>query len=212
MESTGHRTHPIIIIAATAVILTCLVALGFMTGVIPSKGTPANDVVTAPAQQPGQRAAIAPNAPSKPATQPRTAERAPVGSTSPAAGSGAVAGGAPASTAAAPCTNCGVVTGVRAVKEQGEAGLIGPAAGGLIGGVLGHQIGSGTGNTVATVLGAGVGAAAGTEIERRAKSTTHFVIDVRMDDGSIRHFSSPTAPAVEAGSKVKVVDGKLMHG
>ena len=214
MDSTSTRTHPLIIVAATAVILTCLVALGFMTGIIPSRSTATTqDIAKTPAQPTAPHTALAPGSATKPAPQARSAERAPVGSTSSSAGSGAVSGGSSApTTAAAPCANCGTVIGVRTVKEQGEAGLLGPAAGALVGGVLGNQIGHGTGNTIATVVGAGAGAAAGTEIERRAKATTHYVIDVRMEDGSVRHFSSPTAPAVQEGSKVKVVDGKLMHG
>jgi outer membrane lipoprotein SlyB len=97
------------------------------------------------------------------------------------------------------------------VKEQGEAGLIGPAAGGLLGGVVGHQIGNGRGNTIATVLGAAGGAAAGTEIERRYKSKTHYVVAVRMNDGRVRTFNYAAAPAVQTGDKVRVVKGHLVR-
>jgi outer membrane lipoprotein SlyB len=89
--------------------------------------------------------------------------------------------------------------------------MIGPAAGALIGGLAGRQIGSGSGKTIATVVGAGVGAGAGTEIERRYKSTTQYIVGVRMDDGSHRNFTYATAPNVAAGSKVRVVDGQLVH-
>jgi outer membrane lipoprotein SlyB len=119
-----------------------------------------------------------------------------------------VAGSAPA-TAPAVCNECGSVTSVRVVKQQGEASMIGPAAGGLLGGVVGHQIGSGRGNTIATVVGAAGGAAAGTEIERRYKSTTHYVVNVRMNDGRLRHFNYASAPGVESGDKVRVVNGRL---
>jgi outer membrane lipoprotein SlyB len=210
-------THPLIIVAATVVILTCLVALGMMTGVLPFSKHTAPDVVTAPVVP---HAAVAPSTPAAVARTPaeRRAAQPAVGSTSPTAGGGAVGGtsGAPAPSAAAPvhCPTCGTVVGVRTVKHQGDASMIGPAAGALLGGVLGHQIGHGTGNTIATVVGAGAGAAAGTEIERRTvRATTSYVIDVRMDeDGSVRHFSSPNAPPVSSGSKVRVVDGKLMMG
>ena len=211
-----NRAHPLVIVAAITVILTCLVAVAVMTGVVPvSKRTAAPDVANAPtppaAGAPPQTAFAPP-----PPARTRTPERPSVGSTSPTAGAGAVGGGSAAETASAPppqpahCANCGRVVAVRAIKHQQDSSMLGPAAGALLGGVLGHQIGHGTGNTIATVIGAGAGAAAGTEVERRYRTTTSYVIDVRMDDGAIRHFSSPTAPAVQAGARVKVVDGKLM--
>jgi outer membrane lipoprotein SlyB len=213
-EMSGSRLHPLIIVAATAVILTCLVAIGAMTGVIPMKRTTTTDVVTAPgAPAPQvQSSALQPTSPAPTAAQ-RTAQArtAPpaTGTTAAAAGAGALAGSGPAHTAAPPpCANCGTVTAVRAVTQQGEASPIGPAAGALLGGILGHQIGHGTGQTIATAVGAGVGAAGGVEVERRMKSTTSYVIDVRMEDGSVRHFSSPTQ-SVSPGAKVKVIDGKL---
>jgi outer membrane lipoprotein SlyB len=100
---------------------------------------------------------------------------------------------------------------VRTVRQQGEASMIGPAAGGLVGGVIGHQIGSGRGNTIATVLGAAGGAAAGTEIERRHKSTTHYVVAVRMGDGHVRHFNYAAAPGFQTGDRVRVVEGRLVR-
>jgi outer membrane lipoprotein SlyB len=89
--------------------------------------------------------------------------------------------------------------------------MVGPAAGALIGGLAGRQIGSGTGRTIATVVGAGAGAAAGTEIERRYKSTTSYVVAVRMNDGSHRSFNYASAPGVSSGEKVRVVEGRLIR-
>lgn len=218
-EISGSKTHPLILIAAAAVILTCLVAVGAMMGVIPFKRTSTDVVTTTPAPgvqsstlTPGaQSSALAPSAPTpaRPGVQARNAPPA-TGSTSSTAGSGAVGGTGAAHTAAAPpvCSNCGTVVAVRAVQHRGEASPIGPAAGALLGGVLGHQIGSGTGRTIATAVGAGLGAAGGVEVESRMRTTTSYTIDVRMDDGSVRHFSSPTQ-SVSPGAKVKVIDGKL---
>jgi outer membrane lipoprotein SlyB len=227
MNETRLNTHPLIVIAATAVILTCLLAVGVMTGVVPSplarERAPNTDLTTnvPPRDAP---ASVAQNAyaPAAPVTAPsnRATERAPargtpppaVGRTQSAGPSQTVAGGAAAPAPAAECANCGSVVSVKAVRTQGEAGLIGPAAGGLIGGVIGHQIGSGRGNTIATVVGAAGGAAAGTEIERRQKSTTHYVVAVRMNDGAVRHFNYAAAPGLETGDKVRVVNGRLVHG
>jgi outer membrane lipoprotein SlyB len=220
-------SHPLIVIAAIAVILTCLLAIGVMTGIVPSPMNRAADrqeltdgtaststttlresspsgttttresrtVARAPASEPRRLTSSAPKpAPATGATSSSTSETV-----------------AAASPAPAVCSNCGTVTSVRAVKQQGDASMIGPAAGALIGGLGGRQIGSGSGQTIATVVGAGVGAAAGTEIERRYKSTTSYVVAVRMNDGSHRSFNYASAPGVAAGSKVRVVDGKLIH-
>jgi outer membrane lipoprotein SlyB len=123
----------------------------------------------------------------------------------------AVTGGAPAPRTAAACSHCGTVTSVRVVKQQGEAGLIGPAAGTAVGGLIGSQIGHGSGRTVATIVGAAGGAAAGTEIERRYKSTTHHVVNVRLHDGTTRRFTYGSAPAFREGDRIRVVEGRLMR-
>ena len=233
------RTHPIIMIAGVAVILTCLLAIGVMTGIVPSPLTKhtaqTQELSMAPGTTPQTESSLNRYAPSGPTVTPKThlserpptvsrsasagssAERAPVSSTSTLPATGTTESPAPTSTvsaaapAPAPCRNCGTVSAVRAVKKQGEASMIGPAAGALIGGVVGHQIGSGRGNTIATVIGAGGGAAAGTEIERRAKSTTHYEVAVRMNDGTVRHFNYASAPGVHSGDRVRVVDGRLVH-
>jgi outer membrane lipoprotein SlyB len=246
---TSLRTHPLVVIAATAVILTCLLAAGILTGIVPSPLTrqtaPTQELSTAPAAAtaPATSADTAQNryapATSGAASQSslvdrgstasttapttssraRVAERAPRASSSTASSATGVTSGEGATqsvAASAPppppvCHSCGTVTSVRAIRQQGEASMVGPAAGGLIGGVVGHQIGSGRGNTVATVLGAGVGAAAGTEIERRAKSTTHYVVNVKMNDGAVRHFNYASAPGFHVGDRVRVREGRLVR-
>ncbi len=213
-QYTRTQLHPLLAIAAVAVIVTCLLAIGVMVGLVPSPFLKGRASASATGQPPLANKAmsdysLAPRTPAPSSRQSATSPRPPVGSTQSTMPSQTVAGG---STTAPPiCATCGTVTGVRTIRKQGDASMLGPAAGGLVGGLLGHQIGSGRGNTIATVLGAGAGAAAGTEIERRSKSTTHYVVDVRMEDGSIRHFTYGSAPGVEAGSKVRVVGGKLVH-
>jgi outer membrane lipoprotein SlyB len=235
MNNSISRTNPLIVVAAVAVILTCLVALGVMTGIIPSPMTRGVDTQELTSAAPANTNKFAPSAPVAPAAntssttttretrtvtrapapepRPRVAERAPApapaaGATSGSGASQSVAGSAPAPAA---CMNCGRVTSVTAVKQQGEAGMIGPAAGALLGGVLGNQVGGGTGKTIATVVGAGAGAAAGTEVERRYKSTTGYVVNVRLNDGSTRSFNYASDPGVQVGSRVRVVDGRLLH-
>jgi outer membrane lipoprotein SlyB len=105
---------------------------------------------------------------------------------------------------AAVCAHCGVVEGVRAVQRKGEGSGVGAVAGGVVGAVVGHQMGGGTGKSAMTVLGALGGGVAGNEIEKRTKSTTEYEVRVRMDDGTLRSFTSATAPA--PGAAVTVND------
>ena len=246
MNQSISKTHPMIVVAAVAVLLTCLLAIGVMTGIVPSpmnRGADTQELTTGPGP-PGTTGTPTPATTSSATTtmrestpsgttttresrtvtrapaperererERRVAERAPAAASGATAGSGAsqsVAGAGPAAPAV--CTNCGTVTSVRAVTQQGEAGLIGPAAGALIGGVIGNQIGDGSGRKIATVIGAGAGAATGTEIERRQKATTTYVVNVRMNDGDVRSFNYASEPGVSAGDRVRVVEGRLVRG
>lgn len=139
---------------------------------------------------------------------------APVRSTR--AGNGAVAGTGSATTplatepavAAAPvCASCGVVESVETVVHKGEGSGVGAVAGGVIGGLLGNQMGGGNGRKAMTVIGAVGGGMAGHEIEKRQKSTTHYRVTVRMDDGSRRTVER--AQSVAAGTRVTVDGQKL---
>jgi uncharacterized protein YcfJ len=91
----------------------------------------------------------------------------------------------------AACKECGTVTEVKTVEKKGEGSGLGMVLGGVAGGVLGHQVGSGRGKDVATVAGAAGGAYVGNEVEKNKKSTTSYVVYVKM--------------------RVKVIDKKLMR-
>jgi outer membrane lipoprotein SlyB len=217
MADPTLRTHPLIVIAATTLILTCLFAIGVMTGIVPSPLTRERGIVE------DNTTAVAPSARSNlnedrlaalrssTAQRERAAQRRGVGATAGTSASGAVAGGDAPPKVAAICTNCGTVTSVRAVTQQGEAGVLGPAAGGAVGGLVGSQIGGGSGKTIATIVGAAGGAAIGTELERRHKSSTHYVVGVRLNDGTTRTFTYGSTPGVREGDKVKVVEGRLVR-
>jgi outer membrane lipoprotein SlyB len=105
---------------------------------------------------------------------------------------------------AALCKSCGVVEGVRAVERKGEGSGVGAVAGGVVGAVVGNQMGGGSGKAAMTVLGAIGGGVAGNEIEKRHKATTVYDVRVRMDDGTLRSFTSATAPT--PGAPVTVTD------
>ena len=121
----------------------------------------------------------------------------------------AAAAFAPAASAA--CKECGTVTSVSTVKKEGEGSGLGAVIGGVAGGVLGHQVGSGRGKDVATVAGVAGGAYVGHQVEKNQKSTTTYVVHVKMEDGSQRTFNYSGETSYRAGDKVKVIDKKLMR-
>lgn len=248
-DNSLRSTNPLMIIAATVLILTCLLAIGVMTGIVPSplskedekvvvlEGSavaPAASSATTTTTTTTKRSNLVENRPTA-APAPAAVRRAPertvedrrgsertvedrrpartvVGNTSSGPGEGTVAGGAtPGRNVAAVCYNCGTVTSVRAVREQGQAGLIGPIAGGALGGLAGSQIGSGSGKTIATIAGAAGGAMVGTEVERRQKATTSYVVGVRLNDGTTQTFNFNSAPGYQEGDRVRVVDGRLVR-
>ena len=109
------------------------------------------------------------------------------------------------------CTDCGTVTNVKFIKQQGEATGGGAVVGGILGGVLGHQVGSGRGNTVATVAGAAGGAYAGHQIEKNRNAKEYWQVSIKMDDGKDRYFNFEKETAFKVGDKVKIVDKKLVR-
>ena len=113
--------------------------------------------------------------------------------------------------AGAQCKDCGTVTDVRTVKKQGEGSGAGAVIGGVAGGVLGHQVGSGRGRDVATVAGAAGGAYVGHQVEKESKSTTSYVVHVKLDDGTNRTFTFGNPTSYKVGDKVKIVDKKLVR-
>ncbi len=119
----------------------------------------------------------------------------------------AAAAFAPAASAA--CKECGTVTSVNTVKKEGEGSGLGAVLGGVAGGVLGHQVGGGRGKDVATVAGAAGGAYVGHQVEKNQKSTTSYVVNVKMEDGTNRTFNFSGQTSYKAGDRVKVIDKKL---
>jgi outer membrane lipoprotein SlyB len=106
------------------------------------------------------------------------------------------------------CTHCGVIEGVREVKQKGRATGLGAVAGGVLGGAVGNQVGRGNGRTAMTVLGAIGGGLAGNEVEKHARSETVYEVRVRMDDGTLRTLQQKTAPA--PGARV-IVEGNTLR-
>lgn len=112
----------------------------------------------------------------------------------------------PSSTrqATAACGNCGVVEAINLIEVKGEGSYLGKIGGGVVGALLGSQVGKGKGTTVAEIAGAVGGAYAGNEIEKRIKTTTHYEVVVRLDNGGSRTISYATQPGFAVGARVRV--------
>ncbi len=108
------------------------------------------------------------------------------------------------------CSECGTVVAIREVRSPGQTNGIGAVAGGVVGGVIGNQIGKGSGRDVARILGAIGGAVAGHQVEKRARATVRYDIDVRMDDGELRTVTRSTPPELRIGDAVRLQGDALL--
>lgn len=109
------------------------------------------------------------------------------------------------------CANCGTVETINVIEVKGEGSYLGMIAGGVAGGVLGHQVGGGSGQKIATVAGAAGGAFAGNEIEKRMKSTKHYEVIVRLENGGTQAIAYPAVPEFKVGDRVRVENGTLVY-
>ena len=193
------RIHPLVATAAVAVTLVSLVGVAAITGLLPTS----NSSVAPP-----QTMSDAANAPQSSQQAQNNVQPAPKPNYSQHAQSNSNSYGTPAPAAVARCSSCGEVQAVRAVQHTPKASGVGIVAGAVLGGVLGNQIGNGNGRTLATVAGAGAGGYAGNEVEKRTRTTTTYVVDVRMENGSVRSFPQ-SGEGWHVGDQVRVVDGHL---
>jgi outer membrane lipoprotein SlyB len=221
---TTPRLHPLLTAAAIAVTVFSAVGVATLTGLVPSSIGSHKD--EAALQMPQEVAkplepAIAHPVPA-PAPVARTVQKKPVArvATPPRIAEPAVYrdyAETPRYTqleAPKPIPQPGylaTVQAVREVKEPGQHTALGPIAGGIAGAVLGDQIGKGKGDTrkVLTVLGAAGGAFAGRAIEKQARATSHWEVDVRRDDGAFETVRSEVAPPWQPGERVRLLDGRL---
>jgi outer membrane lipoprotein SlyB len=204
MDTTEIRhkaaAHPIMIIAAVAVILFSSVGIAAIMGWLPSSS--ANGAANTSA------AALAPAVATSPAALPPGA-----GNTSgnQYAGQGALSQRAPDAPqpVAASCDSCGVIQGVREVHHRGSGTGVGAAGGAILGGLLGNAVGGGHGRQLATVAGAVGGAVAGNQVEGNMRSSTSYEIVVHMNSGATRTFHQSALPSWREGDHVRVVSGHL---
>lgn len=231
-----NRIHPLVAIAAVSVTVLSLTGVAAITGLLPtshSESGPANAPVAslmAPAANSAGAAQVAAASPAVPpqanaaATQAAPKTQLADDDTEKPAPKAAPkqhttqhrTNSRPASPnysqqsaqARAICYDCGRIESVNAVQEQGQASGVGIVAGAVLGGVLGNQVGGGTGRKLATVAGAVGGGYAGNEVEKRARSTSSYRVNVRMEDGSVRSFKE-TTDNWRVGDRVRIVNGQL---
>lgn len=224
-----NRTHPLLLLAAAAVVLFCMVGTAAIMGWLPSSvGGTANRQLseaerqalasTLPQDVPQQAAApgtVYPGAPLAPSAAPQAYAPAPVAAPVQQAAPVAAAPvkeSKPTQVAANErdwCSNCGNVESVRTITQRAEGSGLGAAGGAVIGGLLGNQVGGGSGRTLATAAGAIGGAVVGNQVEGNMKATTSYEIRVRLDDGTLRTFRQNSQPQWRSGDRVRIVKGKL---
>jgi outer membrane lipoprotein SlyB len=121
--------------------------------------------------------------------------------------------GAQAQAVTAPvvvCPNCGSVEAINLVEVKGDGSYLGMIGGGVVGALLGSQVGQGRGTTVAQLAGAAGGAFAGNEIEKRMRTTSHYEVVVRLENGGSQVISYAAQPGFRVGSRVRVENGTLV--
>jgi outer membrane lipoprotein SlyB len=185
MKGMPTRLHPLMAIAAIAVIVFSIAGVAAIFGKIPGAES-----------KPAEPFARDTNST---ASDPLSAER----------GAPGAAMQGPQAQAPLPCADCGVIESIRVAEVQGQGSGLGAVAGGVAGGLLGNTIGHGTGRTLATIAGAAGGAYAGNTIEKHAKKHAVYRVTLRMDDGSLRTLSQREAPAYAVGDRVRVSNGRI---
>ncbi|MDH5534840.1 MAG: glycine zipper 2TM domain-containing protein [Betaproteobacteria bacterium] len=180
--------YPTMLVAAIALIIFSVIGIAAITGLMPS-------AISKSESQPAHSPAKAAVTDSSTARPPKA--RAAITSPTRAVGS---------------CSDCGVVSSIRALEAATAPSGIGAVAGGVVGGVLGNQVGRGGGRTAMTVVGAGAGAYAGNEIEKKMDKSVTYEIRVRLEDGSYRTFFERSQPALAVGQKVRITDNGVVAG
>lgn len=182
--SNPTRLHPLVAVAALAVILLSGVGIAKMMNWLPVKSAETGAPATAD---------TSPSA--KPATEQASAKAKSTGQAS----------------KTATCSRCGVVTAVTPISESTTPSGVGAVAGAIVGGVIGNQIGDGNGRKVATVAGAIGGGYAGNAIEGKVRTQTRYRVSVRFADGRRDSFVYAQDPGVTVGSEVRLEGGQLIR-
>jgi outer membrane lipoprotein SlyB len=203
-SASKNRAHPMLIVAATAVVLVSLTGTAALMGWLPNSTGANPDTAALALAQPTMAAATAQQAAVHVASQHaaaapvvyRQARAEPMRRSHPLV-----------------CQNCGTVESIREVTTRGDSNGLGAAGGAVVGGLLGNQVGGGHGREAMTVVGAIGGAFAGNQIEKQTRATRSYETTVRMNNGSSRTVAQAAQPEWRDGDHVKIVDGVVqMNG
>ena len=123
---TRTSQHPIVILAAIAVIVFSAAGVAAIMGWIPSSRSDAASPLAGSA--PAQPAAVHARPRSTAAAAPSTTRNK-----------------TPVAVASVRCADCGVIASILEVRKAGEGTGLGVVGGAVAGGVLGNQVGRGTG-------------------------------------------------------------------
>ncbi|MGF6856834.1 glycine zipper 2TM domain-containing protein [Paraburkholderia sp. CI3] len=231
-----RRLHPLIAVAAGAVLVASLVATAAITGVFPkASGNGAQNDQTQAAQVSTQAPGVVDSAaPVKPSAQQRQDQDQQAAPAAPAAAPTQQQYAQQQQAQAAPqyapqpepqaapqyaqqpaphaayCSTCGTVVAISAVRHEGHGTGIGAVGGAVAGGVVGNQFGAGGGRTAMTLLGALGGGFAGNSVEKHLRSTTSYSVRVHMEDGKTRYFTYSEPPPFRDGERVRVQNGGLV--
>lgn len=194
------RIHPLVAAAAIAVTIVSAVGVAALTGHLPGSN----------AQEPSapQVSASPPPVATKPA---RKVQHKTVEYDSERYRDVEADSHSPVARASNSCATCGVIAAVNLVEQKGEGSYLGMVGGGVVGALLGSQVGRGNGKTAAELAGAAGGAYAGNEIEGRAKTTRHYDVVVRLENGSSQTFTYAAQPGFGVGTRVRVENGSLIQ-
>lgn len=212
-----ENTHPLILGAAAAVLVTCAIAVASMTGYLPESKADGFEGKQVALEQTeattsnrsdgkNQESTIDSEKVSK-SVAPKTA---PLPSKSNYSNTNRYEPSRSAYQKASYCGTCGQVSQVRQVQSRGEGTGVGAVAGGVTGAVIGKQFGNGKGQKAMTVIGAIGGAILGNNIEKNVRGKIVYEVTVAFNDGSSGTFKFDTPPQWQSGDRVKVVNGHLM--
>ncbi|OLL30592.1 hypothetical protein BTH42_16750 [Burkholderia sp. SRS-W-2-2016] len=233
-HSQQRRLHPLIAVAAGAVLIASLVATAAITGVFPKASstseqngqTQAAQITATP--QPGvvdSAAPVNPSAQQQAAQESAQAQQAVTAAPAPvpappqqqqyaqqqqAQAAPQYAQQQQPAPQAAYCSTCGTVVAISALRQEGHGTGIGAVGGAVAGGVVGNQFGAGGGRTAMTLLGALGGGLAGNSVEKHLRSSTSYSVRVRMENGHTRYFTYHEAPPFRDGQRVRVENGTLV--
>ncbi|MFY9329817.1 MAG: glycine zipper 2TM domain-containing protein [Georgfuchsia sp.] len=225
--STHRSLHPVLWVAAVAVILLAITGIAAIMGVIPvsKSAEPAaipqplasaaepTLVAAAPVAEipaPAPKIVVKHSVEHAAAVKPRPAKRR----VEPVAHAESIPQPAPRLAPPPPpppsiCNNCGRIESVQRIVQEGDGSGVGAVAGGALGGVLGNNVGRGNGRTLATIAGVVGGAMLGNQVEKSRKQTVTYQTTVRFNDGTSRVFNSTYEQGFREGERVRLVNGEI---